>query len=55
MGGTGKTPLVKHIASQLKDRGFKPGLISRGYGGKFSGTLEVTSDITYKHTGAAAK
>lgn len=55
MGGTGKTPLVKHIASELKDRGFKPGLISRGYGGKFSGTLEVTSEITYKQTGDEAQ
>ena len=34
MGGTGKTPLVKFIASELSKRGFKPGLISRGYGGK---------------------
>ena len=55
MGGTGKTPLVKHIASELKDRGLKPGLISRGYGGKFSGTLEVTSEITYKQTGDEAQ
>jgi ATP-binding cassette, subfamily B, bacterial MsbA len=55
MGGTGKTPLVKHIASELRDRGYKPGLISRGYGGKFSGTLEVTPDVTYKQTGDEAQ
>ena len=51
MGGTGKTPLVKHIALALKERGYKPGLVSRGYGGKFSGTLEVNAETTFKQTG----
>ena len=55
MGGTGKTPLVKFIASELANRGFKPGLVSRGYGGKYSGTLEVTSETTYKQTGDEAQ
>jgi subfamily B ATP-binding cassette protein MsbA len=55
MGGTGKTPLVKFIASELVKRGFKPGLVSRGYGGKYSGTLEVTPDATYKQTGDEAQ
>jgi len=55
MGGTGKTPLVKFIASELVKRGFKPGLVSRGYGGKYSGTLEVTPETTYKQTGDEAQ
>jgi subfamily B ATP-binding cassette protein MsbA len=55
MGGTGKTPLVKHIASELKERGYKPGLVSRGYGGKFSGTLEVNKETTFKKTGDEAQ
>ena len=55
MGGTGKTPLVKFIASELSQRGFKPGLVSRGYGGKYSGTLEVTPKTTYKETGDEAQ
>ncbi len=55
MGGTGKTPLVKFIANELAKRGFKPGLVSRGYGGKYSGTLEVTSETTYKQTGDEAQ
>lgn len=36
VGGTGKTPLVIWIANYLKQAGYKPGIISRGYGGKAS-------------------
>ena len=55
IGGTGKTPLVKYIANKLKDLGYKPGIVSRGYGGNYSGTLEVTSESTYKETGDEAQ
>ncbi len=34
VGGTGKTPLVIWVANNLKSAGYKPGIISRGYGGK---------------------
>ena len=34
VGGTGKTPLVIWIANYLKNAGYRPGIISRGYGGK---------------------
>lgn len=34
VGGSGKTPLVIWIAHFLKERGYRPGIISRGYGGK---------------------
>jgi len=37
VGGTGKTPLVIWLADYFKNKGFKPGIISRGYGGKLSG------------------
>lgn len=33
VGGTGKTPLVAWLANFLKQGGYKPGVISRGYGG----------------------
>ncbi len=34
VGGTGKTPLVIWLANYLKQAGFHPGVISRGYGGQ---------------------
>ncbi len=34
VGGTGKTPLVLYLAQLLKEQGFKPAIISRGYGGQ---------------------
>ncbi len=37
IGGTGKSPIVIQLANELTARGFKPGIVSRGYGG-------VTSD-----------
>ena len=34
VGGSGKTPLVIEIAKFLQQKGWRPGIISRGYGGK---------------------
>lgn len=34
VGGTGKTPLVIYLAKLLQEAGYKPGIISRGYGGQ---------------------
>ena len=34
VGGTGKTPLVLWLAQLLKSRGYTPGIVSRGYGGR---------------------
>jgi len=34
VGGSGKTPVVEHIARLLADAGYKPAILSRGYGRK---------------------
>ncbi len=40
-GGSGKTPTVIYLIELLRRHGYKPGVISRGYGVKFEGTREV--------------
>jgi len=34
VGGTGKTPFVIWLANWLRERGFRPGIVSRGYRGR---------------------
>ena len=34
VGGTGKSPVVIHLARQLSQAGYKVGILSRGYGGQ---------------------
>ena len=36
VGGTGKSPLVIWLANWLREQGHRPGIISRGYGGRSS-------------------
>jgi tetraacyldisaccharide 4'-kinase len=40
VGGTGKTPLVCWLVARLTDLGFKPGVVTRGYGGS-SGSVRL--------------
>ena len=44
LGGTGKTPLVLYIAEFLRAKNKKPAILSRGYKGTASGTINVVSD-----------
>ena len=38
VGGTGKTPLVCWLVGALRQRGYKPGIVTRGYGGSLRTT-----------------
>lgn len=44
VGGTGKTPLIIGLCHYLALQGFKPGVVSRGYGAAISGTHAVTNE-----------
>jgi tetraacyldisaccharide 4'-kinase len=44
LGGTGKTPMVLHLAKLLAEHGKKPAVISRGYGGQAREPVNVVSD-----------
>ena len=37
-GGTGKTPVTVWLGEAMAQRGFRPGIVSRGYGGSKSGS-----------------
>lgn len=41
VGGTGKTPLVIALVEALRERGWKPGVVSRGFGGSANGVMHV--------------
>ena len=46
-GGTGKTPVSVWLARSLAERGFRPGIVSRGYGGSKSSSpmrVDAASD-----------
>jgi tetraacyldisaccharide 4'-kinase len=44
VGGTGKTPTVIMLANFLKGKGYRPAVLSRGYGGKTKSPVNIVSD-----------
>ena len=44
LGGTGKTPLVMYVTRRLLGMGRSPAILSRGYGGKAKGAVNVVTD-----------
>jgi tetraacyldisaccharide 4'-kinase len=53
VGGSGKTPVVQRVAEILRDAGEPVSILSRGYGGRFSGEALVVSDGQRVLAGAA--
>ncbi|MEI7671897.1 MAG: tetraacyldisaccharide 4'-kinase, partial [Deltaproteobacteria bacterium] len=43
VGGTGKTPTVIFMAHLLRDHGYRPAVLSRGYGGSANAPVNVVS------------
>lgn len=46
MGGTGKTPAVISVCLSLQQWGYRPAVISRGYGGRPAAPVNIVSDGT---------
>ena len=54
VGGTGKTPAVIFLAQHLSLLGYRPGIVSRGYGRHTSGTVLVSDGRKLLATAGAA-
>lgn len=51
VGGSGKTPLVLALIEALRERGWRPGVISRGYRGTATAPMRVGRDSTPDEVG----
>ena len=51
VGGAGKTPVARALAQQLKALGWRPGIISRGYGRQVPGVRAVGVGDSPQHVG----
>ncbi len=51
VGGSGKTPLLIALCDYLQSNGYKPGIVSRGYGGSVTGVKQVSDTDSAKLVG----
>ena len=51
VGGSGKTPVTRYLAERLVDLGYRPAILSRGYGRKERRPLLVTPNQTWREAG----
>lgn len=51
VGGTGKTPLTQALVARLRREGWRPGIVSRGYGGRAAYPLRVTAQTSPAEAG----
>ena len=54
IGGSGKTPSVIYVCEILEKIGYKPHVISRGYGGSANEVIKVSPDMSYSVVGDEA-
>ena len=54
IGGSGKTPSVIYVCEILEKIGYKPHIISRGYGGSANEVIKVSPDMNYSLVGDEA-
>ena len=50
-GGAGKTPVVRFLARRLRDAGYRPAVLSRGYGRNSRETRVVRTDTAWQEVG----
>lgn len=54
VGGTGKTPVVIWLAQLLRERGYRPGIVCRGYGGSAPAPRHASTDSSPREVGDEA-